>query len=220
LTLGRAQPIRNRPESTGLNFDQPAAKHFSEKSTLPVTRGAPEILGDSQHPRTFDLSAPQYAESYLEIAFYNDIGFKEAETLRRTGSLVLNNDETMQHLEPLQLRPAQDHMTLPEPPKVWLHARMDLQSDWDCYRRIAPLKRQRVGSSAAPARRCRLCCSRAAAKAVALKILHQQLAQDLPGAGILRRHRFDPIFLLGLDRAAQYDRLLVGGDAHVVRQRR
>ena len=55
---------------------------------------------------------------------------------------------------------------------------------------------------------------------VALKMLHQQLAQDLPGAGVLRRHRVDPIFRLGPDRGAQYDRLLVGGDAHVVRQRR
>jgi uncharacterized protein YbaR (Trm112 family)/SAM-dependent methyltransferase len=113
-------------------------------SGIPVLL-APEVLTDAQHLPSFDLSAPQYAEAYLEMAFYNDIGFKEAETLRRTGSLVAGQaDETMQHLERLRLRPAQERATFPEPPKVWLHARMDLQSEWDCYTHIAPIKGQRV----------------------------------------------------------------------------
>src|ERR1700722_8523221 len=120
------------------------------RAAYPIVSGipvllAPEVLTDAQHQPSFDLSAPQYAEAYLEMAFYNDIGFKEAETLRRSGSLVAGQaDETMQHLERLRLRPAQERATFPEPPKVWLHARMDLQSEWDCYTHIAPVKGQRV----------------------------------------------------------------------------
>lgn len=143
-------PLRARvetPAAAATGETDPVLLREDERAAYPIVSGipvllAPEILGDAQHPRTFDLSAAQYAEAYLEMAFYNDIGFKEAETLRRSGSLVATNDETMQHLE--RLRPAQDRMTFPEPPKVWLHARMDLQSEWDCYRHIAPVNGQRV----------------------------------------------------------------------------
>jgi uncharacterized protein YbaR (Trm112 family)/SAM-dependent methyltransferase len=128
----------------------PVLLRADDCAAYPIVAGipvllAPEVLVHPQHVQGFDLSAPQYAEAYLEMAFYNDIGFREAETLRRTGSLVaFNNDETMQHLERLRLRPAQERASFPEPPNVWLHARMDLQSEWDCYRHIAPVKDQRV----------------------------------------------------------------------------
>jgi uncharacterized protein YbaR (Trm112 family) len=125
--IAAGMPLRGRVET-------PAAAATGEteqvllrevgKAAYPIVAGipvllAPEILTDPQHPLSFDLSAPQYAEAYLEMAFCNDIGFKEAEALRRTGSLVANaDDETMQHLERLRLRPAQERATFPEPPKV------------------------------------------------------------------------------------------------------
>jgi SAM-dependent methyltransferase/uncharacterized protein YbaR (Trm112 family) len=113
-------------------------------SGIPVLLG-PEVLGNPRVPLTFDLTVPQYAEAYLEMAFYNAIGLKEADTLRRTGSLVaVDATESRRHLEQLRLRPAQERDSFPEPQEVWLHSRMDLQSEWDCYRHIGSVKGQRV----------------------------------------------------------------------------
>ena len=146
-------PLRARVESSGAPVTgetDPVLLREDETGAYPIVSGipallGPEILGHPQQPRTFDLSAPQYAEAYLEMAFYNDIGFKEADALRRSESLLANpGDETMQHLERLRLRPPQERESFPHPPRVWLHARMDLQSEWDCYTHVAPVKGQRV----------------------------------------------------------------------------
>jgi uncharacterized protein YbaR (Trm112 family)/SAM-dependent methyltransferase len=137
-----AAPLTGETDPVLLREDGTAA--YPIVSGIPVLL-APEVLGDPQVPRTFDLRAPQYAEAYLEMAFYNAVGFKEAATLREAGSLLaVEGSEALQHLERLRLRPAQDRETFPEPAKVWLHARMDLQSEWDCYTHIGAVKGQRV----------------------------------------------------------------------------
>ena len=120
------------------------------RAAYPVVDGipvllAPEVLTGAQAQRTFDLKAPQYAEAYLEMEFYNSIGFNEANLLRDAGSLLaVKGNEALQHLERLRLRPAQDRESFPRPPKVWLYARMDLQSEWDCYSHIGSVKGQRI----------------------------------------------------------------------------
>jgi uncharacterized protein YbaR (Trm112 family)/ubiquinone/menaquinone biosynthesis C-methylase UbiE len=153
LCIAAGAPLQPRVQTSNAaptGETDPLLLREDEKAAYPIVGAvpvllAPEILTAPGDSRSFDLSAPQYAEAYLEMAFYNEIGFKEAETLRQTGSLVANtDDETMQHLERLRLRSAQERATFPEPPAVWLHARMDLQSEWDCYRHIAPVKGQRV----------------------------------------------------------------------------
>lgn len=137
-----AAPVTGETDPVLLREDGMAA--YPIVAGIPVLL-APEVLGDPRAPPAFDLTVPQYAEAYLEMAFYNAVGFKEADTLRRTGSLVAADaTESLRHLERLRLRPAQERDSFPEPQEVWLHSRMDLQSEWDCYRHIGVVKGQRV----------------------------------------------------------------------------
>ncbi len=78
-------------------------------------------------------------------SFYNGIGYREADALRKAGSLLaVASSESLQHLERLRERAGEYRDSFPEPYDVWLHARMDLQSQWDCYSHIGPVKGQRV----------------------------------------------------------------------------
>jgi len=137
-----AAPLIGETDPLLLREDETAA--YPIVSGIPVLL-APEVLRKSKDSRTFDLRAPQYAEAYLEMAFYNAVGLKEATTLREAGSLLaVEGSEALQHLERLRLRPPQDRDRFPEPAQTWLHARMDLQSEWDCYTHIGAVKGQRV----------------------------------------------------------------------------
>jgi ubiquinone/menaquinone biosynthesis C-methylase UbiE len=113
-------------------------------SGLPILL-APEMLGDPKNRPTFDLNAPQYAESYVEMEFYNSVGFKEAERLGRSDSLIEGDvGEGLQHLERLRMMPATERELFPEPADVWLTSRMDLQSEWDSLVHIGAVKGQRL----------------------------------------------------------------------------
>jgi ubiquinone/menaquinone biosynthesis C-methylase UbiE/uncharacterized protein YbaR (Trm112 family) len=106
---------------------------------------APEALRNPRAPEAVDLTAPQYAEAYLEMEFYNAVGRKQAQALRAPGaSLAAQGSEALQHIERLRSRPARERENFPEPAKVWLHSRMDLQSEWDCYRHLGSVAGQRV----------------------------------------------------------------------------
>lgn len=106
---------------------------------------APEVLRHERDAQAFDLKAPQYAEAYQEMEFYNSVGFKEAETLQRSGSLLaVAASDSLRHLEKLRSLSAEDRQDFPQPSKVWLHSRMDLQSEWDCYTHIGPVRGQRI----------------------------------------------------------------------------
>ncbi len=121
-----------------------------EQAAYPIVCGipvllAPEVLGSPQALLRFNLQDPQYAEAYAEMDFYNAVGFKEAETLRESGSLLaVKSSESLQHLERLRLLPGHERDSFPQPPKVWAHSRLDLQSEWDCYRHIGSVRGQRV----------------------------------------------------------------------------
>jgi SAM-dependent methyltransferase/uncharacterized protein YbaR (Trm112 family) len=135
-------PVVGETDWVLIRDDDAAA--FPIVSGIPILL-APEMLGDSRSRRYFDLKAPQYAESYLEMEFYNSTGFKEAERLRRTDSLIAGDaGEGLQHLERLRRRAATERESFPEPADIWLHSRMDLQSEWDSFVHIGPVKGQRL----------------------------------------------------------------------------
>ena len=119
-----------------------------ESTAYPVRSGVPVLLAPEALRRTpfeIDLSAPQYAEAYLEMEFYNDIGFKQADTLRTSGTLLAGGDsEALQHLERLRHFPSSERQGFPAPRELWLHMRMDLQSERECYEHIGSVKGQRV----------------------------------------------------------------------------
>jgi len=135
-------PVTGETEFVLLRADERAA--YPLINGIPVLL-APEVLVHPEAGSRFDLKLPQYAEAYQEMEFYNGVGFGEAERLRATGSLrAVAESESLQHLEHLRQRPEGERAHFPQPPTVWLHARMDLQSEWDCYQHIGPLRGQRI----------------------------------------------------------------------------
>lgn len=151
--IADARPLQTRaptPGSTVTGETDRVLLRADGQAAYPIVAGipvllAPEMLFRPESDIQFDLGAPQYAEAYLEMDFYNGVAIKEAETLRATGSLLaVGNSESLQHLERLRLRSPGDLATFPDPYDVWLYARMDLQSEWSCYRHIGPLAGRRV----------------------------------------------------------------------------
>jgi uncharacterized protein YbaR (Trm112 family)/ubiquinone/menaquinone biosynthesis C-methylase UbiE len=135
-------PVTGETEWVLLREDETAA--YPIVSGIPVLL-APEVLRNPSLQATFDLREPQYAEAYLEMEFYNSVGFNDAEALRKSGSLLgVKGSESLQHLERLRLLPEKARGSFPQPPKVWVYSRMDLQSEWDCYQHIGSVEGQRV----------------------------------------------------------------------------
>lgn len=115
------------------------------KAAYPIVHGipillAPEILTHTREVLHFDLSAPQYAEAYLEMPFYNEAASKIADTLRSTGSLSSTNSESLNHLERLRNLTNEIRGEFPHPFQRWASARMDLTSQHDCFRHLAPVR--------------------------------------------------------------------------------
>jgi SAM-dependent methyltransferase/uncharacterized protein YbaR (Trm112 family) len=151
--IASGAPLRPRLETgkaPAVGETDPVLLREDETVAYPIVSGvpvllAPEVLGNPLTPPAFDLSARQYAEAYLEMEFYNRIGFAETAALRGARSLLaVPGNEALQHLERLRLRPPSERVSFPEPSTVWLHARLDLQSEYDCYRHIGSVKGQRV----------------------------------------------------------------------------
>lgn len=135
-------PVTGETELVLLREDEQAA--YPVVSGIPVLL-APEVLSGPRVQRAFDLGDLQYAEAYLEMEFYNSVGFRDAKALRESGSLLAVKDsESLQHLERLRIRPALERSNFPRPPRVWLHSRMDLQSEWDCYQHIGSVAGKRI----------------------------------------------------------------------------
>jgi uncharacterized protein YbaR (Trm112 family) len=138
---GRA-PVTGETDTVLLREDEAAA--YPIVSGIPILL-APEVLRHPSDQEVWNLNDPQYAEAYLEMAFYNSAGFAEAWALREAGSLhSFKDSESLQHLERLRLRPVQERERFPEPRKVWAHSRLDLQSEWECYQHIGSVAGQRV----------------------------------------------------------------------------
>lgn len=148
---GRALQVRAAAPGAAVTGEtDPVLLREDAQAAYPIVAGipvllAPEVLCAPGVAARFDLAAPQYAEAYLEMEFYNASGYREADALRKAGSLLaVASSESLQHLERLRQRSGVFRDSFPEPYDVWLHARMDLQSQWDCYSHIGSVKGQRV----------------------------------------------------------------------------
>jgi SAM-dependent methyltransferase len=146
-------PLKARadtPQAPAFGETQLVLLRADKTGCYPVVGGVPILLAPEvlRHPTaagSFDLNDPQYAEAYAEMRFYNATGFSDAKTLQESGSLLgIPDSESLQHLERLRVRPPQQRADFPQPPTVWLHSRLDLQSEWDCYRHIGSVKGRRV----------------------------------------------------------------------------
>lgn len=146
-------PLATRPPAAGpppVGETDPVLLRADEAAAYPIVDGVPIVLGPEVLRRPAEAAAPnlaepQYAEAYAEMEFYNAAGFKEADALRNSGSLLgVPGSDSLQHLERLRLRPPAERNSFPQPPAVWMHSRFDLQSEWDCYQHFGPVAGQRV----------------------------------------------------------------------------
>jgi len=97
-----------------------------------ISEGFPVLLG----PEVQRTEAPPkdglYAEAYAEMGFYNAYAEELLKKIR-TGPLAATGAEGIQALERLSHEPS----TFPH--ENWLVSRMDVNSEWDCYRHIGPV---------------------------------------------------------------------------------
>jgi len=104
---------------------------------IPILR-APEILTDPRERLEFDLDSGIYAEVYSESGFYER---EASEKIREIDSVPLaaSRSEAIRHLGRLRQLSESDRAGFPHPRERWLHARMDLGAEWDCYQHLAPV---------------------------------------------------------------------------------
>jgi ubiquinone/menaquinone biosynthesis C-methylase UbiE/uncharacterized protein YbaR (Trm112 family) len=101
-------------------------------AAYPIREGFPVLLG----PEVQSIAAPRkegiYAEAYAEMGFYNSYA-DDLLTKIRTGPLAATGAEGIQSLSRL----IRERSAFPH--ENWLAARMDVNSEWDCYRHIGPV---------------------------------------------------------------------------------
>ncbi|WP_354225981.1 methyltransferase domain-containing protein [Bradyrhizobium sp. F1.4.3] len=120
----------------------------SDKSVAyPLRIGLPVLLGpeaDTNRPWVRDIKAPQYAEAYAEMEFYNSVGRKRAEQIRADGSAKAVDSISMKHLFKIAGLDAEQRHKFPEPAILWACDNIDAASEIDCYRHIGSVLGKRV----------------------------------------------------------------------------
>ena len=107
----------------------------------PVLDGIPILLGPERlvppgEPFEVDLAAPQYAEAYRDMDFYNTVTADLAATVASSGFARSFGD-----LIPM---PSTFRKAFPEPRGLWIDAPYEPGAQWDAYLHLAPLMGKRV----------------------------------------------------------------------------
>jgi SAM-dependent methyltransferase len=107
----------------------------------PVVDGIPILLGPERltppkEPFEVDLGAPQYAEAYSQMDFYNTVAFDLATTVASSSFA-----KSFGHLIPM---PSTHRTAFPEPRGLWIDSTYEPGSQWDAYLHLAPLMGKRV----------------------------------------------------------------------------
>lgn len=97
---------------------------------------APERLTPPDEPFEVDLGAPQYAEAYSQMGFYNAVAADLASTV--TSSRFA---KSFGGLIPM---PSTFHKAFPEPRRLWIDSTYEPGAQWDAYLHLAPLAGKRV----------------------------------------------------------------------------
>lgn len=107
----------------------------------PVLDGIPILLGPERltppdQPFEVDLGAPQYAEAYSQMDFYNTVAADLATTVASSQFAKSFGD-----LIPM---PSKFRKAFPEPRGLWIDSTYEPGSQWDAYLHLAPLTGKRV----------------------------------------------------------------------------
>lgn len=92
---------------------------------------APEALAPKGDVEQFDLSAPQYAEAYEEMAYYNRIARERAACVEASPQATL--------LGRARAAPESERKSFPEPRSTWIDTLFDAAAQFDAYCHLASL---------------------------------------------------------------------------------
>lgn len=109
------------------------------RCAYPVVNGIPvlvvpeQLLAETESARvgSVDIADPRYAESYDEMAHYNEVAQREAELIE--ASAAANGLSRVLELTPEQ------RLAFPEPRRAWLDAAYEPVAQWEAFRHLAPL---------------------------------------------------------------------------------
>jgi SAM-dependent methyltransferase/uncharacterized protein YbaR (Trm112 family) len=106
---------------------------------------APEALMPRDRRKTFDLSAPQYAEAYEEMEYYSAVAGEAVKVVERDGVTTADERRTT-FLGLARALDASDaaRASFPHPRSKWIDARFDAAAQWDGYLHLAPMAGKRV----------------------------------------------------------------------------
>jgi SAM-dependent methyltransferase/uncharacterized protein YbaR (Trm112 family) len=153
VTLGDAEAFigpslrprtQEHPHPFGRTAQVALAADYS--GAFPIIDGIPVLLEPEKltcETVTYDLGAPQYAEAYAEMDFYN----REAMTKSATLNAVQSISELGSKMESEGFAivaagansPPADRTTFPRPYGSWLAARYDSVAERECYDHLAPV---------------------------------------------------------------------------------
>ncbi|SIO38640.1 Methyltransferase domain-containing protein [Bradyrhizobium erythrophlei] len=142
---GLVCPVTKRPLtqiSNGLLSTEDGLVGYPIHDQFPILLGPEAITERPLWPR--DLQAPQYAEAYKEMEFYNEAGREQARQITSIASLEMHSSHGIRHLAVLSKLTAAERSSFPYPSNVWLYSAIDVAAERDCYRHIGSVMGKRV----------------------------------------------------------------------------
>ena len=100
----------------------------------------PEMLLPEGTERAWDLSAPQYAEAYEEMAHYDAVGEANRRAAEAEGLKELERtSDSIRSLAAIAELAPEERIAFPDPEDVWVDATYDGPAQRDAYRHLAPV---------------------------------------------------------------------------------
>jgi uncharacterized protein YbaR (Trm112 family) len=153
LRIARGEPLATRVtaghQSIPVGETETLMLRADGRAAYPLVDGvpillAPEVLTDPREPVRFDLETSHYAEAYNETPFYDEEAAQTANQLVTAASLADIPSDSLRRIGQIYRLPADERANFPNPPLRWLTAAMDLGSEWDCFRHLAPVQNRHV----------------------------------------------------------------------------
>ncbi|MFC1590941.1 methyltransferase domain-containing protein, partial [Thermodesulfobacteriota bacterium] len=144
---GKLRPVRSAGAEHAANAPAPIGpteKVLLRKDRLfayPVVDGVPvllipEILGTGDRQRVFSLTDEKYAESYAEMAFYNQKAIEESGNI--------HSSEAYRIIAPMLGASKENLYSFPDPKDIYIDDIYDCLGQWEAYNHIAPVRGKRV----------------------------------------------------------------------------
>ena len=132
---GESLPV-GMTESVLLREDHAVA--YPIKHGFPILLGPERLVPGDGPPLEVDLKAPQYAEAYAEMEFYNKEAEVQAQQIRANG-LESSNSHSIRLLSTLISLSDEERARFPDPWARWVVNTVDVESMKDCYKYLSPM---------------------------------------------------------------------------------